>query len=88
MRIINSKSREWREIGCDDGPIEKRGCGMIPFRSNSHDYILVIGGCGHLPDNPPPHARYTSTLSKCLTNEVHIICVSTIPGQLKHFIAV
>ena len=82
--VLNIKSKEWREIKCDNGPMEKEGCGMIPFSINGQDYILVIGGYGPLPSNPPSHAKYTGTCicpSHFYTNEVHIMCVSTTPGQ-------
>lgn len=84
--VLNTKNYGWREIKCntmsfDNRPIEKEGCGMIPFSMNGKDYVLVIGGQGPLPAYPPSHAHYAQgRKSDCFNNEVHITCVSTPPA--------
>ena len=83
LTVLNTESNEWREIDCDNGPMKKQGCGMIPFSIDGEDYLLVIGGVGPVPANPPAHSQYTplpNDPSLCYTNEIHMMCISTVPG--------
>ena len=83
--VLNTASNEWREIACDDGPMEKSGCGMIPFSIEGEEYLLVIGGVGPLPATAPAHSQYTphpGNPSLCYTNEIHIMCISAAPGMM------
>ena len=85
LSVLNTNSNKWREIVCDDGPMKKSSCGMIPFSSDGQDYLLVIGGGGPLPANTPVHSQYTPNPydpSLCYTNEIHIVCISATPGTV------
>lgn len=85
--VLDTDSRKWVEIPCNIGPIQKSGCGMISFTSNDNQqFILVLGGVGFTPDyaalfdsNYVPFHQLLTHL--CYTNEVHIMCVSSSPGQ-------
>ena len=85
LSVLNINSNKWREIVCDDGPMKKSGCGVIPFRSDGQDYLLVIGGHGSGLANTPVHSQYTphpNNPSLCSTNEIHIMCISATPGTV------
>ena len=85
LSVLNTNSNKWREIVCDDGPMKKSGCGMIPFSSDGQDYLLVIGGIGPRPVNTPAHSQYTPYPNKpslYYTNEIHIMCISATPGTV------
>ena len=85
LSVLNTNSSKWREIVCDNRPMKKSDCGMIPFSSDGQDYLLVIGGIGPLPANTPAHSQYAPNPddpSLCCTNEIHIMCISATPGTV------
>ena len=85
---LDTLTNEWREIinSCpDNGPMKKRGCGMISFNINAEDNLLVIGGIGHIPITTQTKSQYTyitdpSLQNFCYTNEIHTMCVNSSPG--------
>ena len=86
--VLNTTTNKWREVICsrDNRPMRKAFCGMISFSSGGEDYLLVIGGTGHgpVPANAPVHSQYIPnpiSPSNCLTNEIHLMCVSSSPGS-------
>lgn len=88
--VLNTKTYNWRDIKydtrqMDTWPVEKEGCGMVPFNINGKDYLLVIGGRGPLPHRSKTQAQYAQgrkfLSSECFNNEIHIICVSNSTTQ-------
>ena len=83
---LNTFTNKWREIiniSPDNGPMRKRGCGMISFNMNGEDNLLVIGGFGPIPITTQKNSQYvpsTSIPNHCYTNEMHTMCVNSSPG--------
>ena len=85
---LDTLTNEWREIinsSPDNGPMRKRGCGMISFNINTEDNLLVIGGIGYIPITTQMKSQYTYTPDPnipnlCYTNEIHTMCVNSSPG--------
>ena len=85
---LDTLTNEWREIingSPDNGPMRKRGCGMISFNINAEDNLLVIGGIGYIPITTQTKSQYTyitdtNTPNLCYTNEIHTMCVNSSPG--------
>ena len=85
---LDTLTNEWREIinSCpDNGPMRKRGCGMISFNINGEDNLLVIGGIGHIPITTQMKSHYTRNIhsnipNPCYTDEIHTMCVNSSPG--------
>ena len=82
LSVLNTKSNEWKQIVCDDDdhkPMNKCLCGMIPLHIDGEDYVVVIGGIGQTPVNTPTHSQYIpehKNPSHCITNEIHMMCIS------------
>ena len=38
LYALNTDSKVWRKIPCTDGPMEKRGCGIISYSYQGTDY--------------------------------------------------
>ena len=83
---FNTLTEEWREIinsSPDNGPMRKRGCGMISFNMNGEDNLLVIGGFGPTPITTHTGSKCipsTTRSNYCYTNEIHSMCVNSSPG--------
>ena len=83
---LNALSNEWREIinsSPDNGPMRKHACGMISFKMNGEDNLLVIGGFGPTPittQTNSQNVRSNSFPNHCYTNEIHTMCVNSSPG--------
>ena len=84
---LNTLTNEWREIvnsSPDNGPMRKRGCGMISFTVNGEDNLLVIGGHGPIPiTTTHTGSKYIPNPKKtnhCYTDEIHTMCVNSSPG--------
>ena len=83
---LNALTNEWREIinsSPDNGPMRKRGCGMISFNMNGEDNLLIIGGFGTTPITTHTGSKYIPSPSipnHCYTNEIHSMCVNSSPG--------
>ena len=86
--VLNTASKEWSRVFYANEemvPMKKIGHCMISFSSDKEDYLLVVGGFGPNSTTKPSHFVYTSvpTLANCsLTNEVHVLCVSSSPGRV------
>ena len=84
LHELNSLNNNWREIinsTPDNVPLKKIYCGMISLQMNGKYHLLLLGGEGKgtihshsqyilHPDNP----------NHSITNEAHIMCVTTSPG--------
>ena len=85
--VLDTLTKKWREvISSGDGPMNKAVCGMVSFSSDGEDYLLVIGGIGMFPYRIPTHSKYIANpIARfehlCYTNEVHLMCVSSSPGD-------
>ena len=83
---LNSININWREIANstpDNVPMKKIDCGMISFKINEKYNLLVLGGYGPVPVTIHSHSQYIPHPDRpncCLTNEAHIMCVTTSPG--------
>ena len=83
---LNSLNNIWREIinsTPENVPMKKIGCGMISFKISRKEKLLVLGGFGPVPVTIPSHSQYIphpKYPNRCITNEVHIMCVTSSPG--------
>ena len=83
---LNTLTNEWREFissSPDNGPMRKHSCGMVSFKMNGEDNLLVIGGIGPIPITAHTGSKYIPSCSipnHCYTNEIHTICVNSSPG--------
>ena len=83
---LNSINNNWREIANstpDNVPMKKMKCGMISFKINEKYNLLVLGGYGPVPVTTHSHSQYIPDPTRpnhCVTNEAHIMCVTTSPG--------
>ena len=83
---LNSITNNWREVvnsTPDNVPMKKVDCGMITFEVNGKYNLLVLGGYGPVPVTIHSHSQYISDPnrpSRCITNEAHMMCVTTSPG--------
>ena len=85
---LDTLTNAWREIinsSLDNGPMRKRGCGMISFNINAEDNLLVIGGIGYKPITTQTNFQYIDAPDPdvpnlCYTNEIHTMCVNSSPG--------
>ena len=67
----------------DNVPMKKMGCGMISFKINGTNDLLLLGGFGPVPVTIHSHSQYIPLpdyTNQCYTNEAHIMCVTTSPG--------
>ena len=77
----------WREVVNStphNVPMKKIYCGMISFKVNGEYNLLVLGGYGPVPVTTHSHSQYISSPDRpnhCITNEAHIMCVTTSPGM-------
>lgn len=77
LHQLNTVTMRWKEMNRSSplvAPMKKAQCGMVAFRCNGKDYLLVTGGYGVLP--PPPHdSTYVPKRGKPeygWTNEAHV----------------
>ena len=83
---LNSLNNNWREVvnsTSDNIPMKKINCGMISIKINGKDNLLLFGGFGPLPATTHSHSQCIPdpiNPSRCITNEAHIMCVTTSPG--------
>ena len=85
---LDTLTNAWRQIinsSPYNGPMRKRGCGMISFNMNGEDNLLVIGGIGRIPITTQKNFQYLYTPNPnipnlCYTNEIHTMCVNSSPG--------
>ena len=83
---LNSLNNKWREIvnsTPENVPMKKTRCGMISFKLNGKYKLLVFGGYGAVPVTTNSHSQYISPPklpNHCITNEAHMMCVTTSPG--------
>ena len=77
---MNVKSYQWKELFPTSywvGPMRKARSGMVSFKCDFEDYLLVVGGIGLPPIVPNPYAKCESLYGEMRTNEVHIFDFST-----------
>ena len=83
---LNTITNKWGEIvnsTPDNVPMRKSGCGMISFNINGKDKLLLVGGLGPIPVTAHSHSQYVphpDDPNVCITNETHLMCVSSSPG--------
>ena len=83
---LNTVTNEWSEIinsSPDNGPMRKRGSGMISFNINAEDNLLVIGEFGPIPITTHTGSQYIphpNIPNCCFTNEIHTLHVNSSPG--------
>ena len=83
---LNSLNNNWREVvnsTPDNVPMKKMRCGMISFKVNERHNLLVLGGYGPVPVTIHSHSQYIpnpNIPNRCITNEAHMMCVTTSPG--------
>ena len=86
LYVLNSVTRKWTEVVCSDPkPMKKAGSGMISLSFGGEDYLLVIGGLGSVPAKAPVHFHHTHfSVSSSIfhTDEIHMMCVSSFPGNV------
>ena len=84
---LNTKTNEWNQVlTADTGviPMKKNGHGMLSFVcGDEQHYLLTIGGYGPTVSSTSSHSKVTPiprSPNLSLTNESHILCVSSLPG--------
>ena len=80
---LNNKWREVVNSTPDNVPMKKMRCGMISLKINGKYNLLLLGGYGPVPVTIPSHSQYIpnpNIPNRCITNEVHMMCVTTSPG--------
>ena len=83
---LNTITGNWRQFTSstpDNSPMKKRGCGMISFNIDGEDNLLLVGGFGPTPVTKHTHSQYVphpDYPNDSITNEVHIMCISLLPG--------
>ena len=86
LHELNSLNNNWKEIinsTPDNVPMKKTGCGMISLQINGKYHLLIFGGEGKGLVTIHSHSQYIphpDMPSNCITNEVHMMCVTTSPG--------
>ena len=83
LKSINNKWMEVVNSTPDNVPMKKISCGMISFIINGKYNLLVFGGYGPVPATIHSHSQYIpdpNTPNRCITNETHMMCVTTSPG--------
>ena len=78
----------WKEIisrSDDNRPMKKIACGMMSFKSNGQDNLLLLGGLGVTPaiKCTQTDSKYTQSPklhALSYTNETHVMSVSSSPG--------
>ena len=72
---MDIKSNQWKELFPTSywvGPMRKARSGMVSFKFNFEDYLLIVGGIGLPPIVPNPYAKSESLYGEMRTNEQHI----------------
>ena len=84
---LNTLNNIWREVinsTPDNIPMKKIRCGMVSYKINGKYKLLVFGGYGPVPlVTTHSHSQYITLPNNpnhCITNEAHIMCVTTSPG--------
>lgn len=64
LHRLNTITMKWKDAtppfnqSSEDGPMKKAQCGMVHFKWNNEDLLLIIGGYGLLPPRHQPQATY------------------------------
>ena len=82
VHSLSTSTLQWRMLApstTEDGaPMKKYHCGMVHFTDGEEDLLYVVGGLGHtVPSSPQHGALYQLKYGGILTNEQHIISLST-----------
>ena len=89
--VLNTASKEWSRVlyaNAEIAPMKKVGHCMISFSSDKEDYLLAVGVFELTPTITPSHSVYTCVplyglpAHHSLTNETHVLCVSSSPGSV------
>ena len=87
--MMDTLSNKWSQIeysnSSSTSPMKKHGHGMMSITNNKKECLLVIGGYGPTPTSTTPNAEYIPSFTvpdQTITNEVHLISVSSSPSQL------
>ena len=65
--------------------MRKIACGMMSFKSNGQDNLLLLGGLGVTPAITQIGSQYIASPTLrgyCYTNETHVMSVFSSPGIL------
>ena len=69
LHLLDTRSRRWKLISNEGGPMKKAGCGMIVYDSK----IVLFGGYGESSDHIQPGAKFNPDIgNRGRTNELHI----------------
>ena len=83
---LNSLNNNWREVvnsTPDNVPMKKIRSRMISFKFNEKYNLLLYGGYAPVPVTTHSHSQYIphpNIPNYCITNEAHMMCVTTSPG--------
>ena len=85
---LNTLTNNWSEISStcttpDNVPMRKIGSGMISFKTNGENNLILSGGVGPAPNTTQKHSQcvYSPNYpSVSYTNEIHCMNLSTSPG--------
>ena len=85
---LNTLTHNWKEMisrSDDSRPMKKIACGMMSFKSNGQDNLLLLGGLGITPSTACTQmgSKYIPSPKlhgHCYTNETHVMSVSSSPG--------
>ena len=89
---LNTLTYNWSEIisiNGDSRPMRKIACGMMSFKCNGQDNLLLLGGLGVTPAIMQLDSQYIPSpklRGHSYTNETHVMCVSSSPGILHYLI--
>ena len=73
LHSFNTRSKEWQNIDCTQGPMEKYSCGFIAYSDHDSHLLLAIGGRGKKLAPFPEGSDYISYDNDYFTNEIHIM---------------
>ena len=91
---LNTLSHNWREIICnkaDNRPMKKIACGMMSFKSNEQEHLLLLGGLGITPAITQTDSQYIRSPESerddySYTNETHVMSVSASTGIIHYYL--
>ncbi len=86
LHCLNTTNKVWKDIPtittATTRPMKKCACALISYSYQGSDYLLALGGEGgkQLPTQQQ-HSLYISNYGYYYTNEVHIMNITTSPGN-------
>ncbi len=90
LHHLDTTNKVWRAIPTTttNRPMEKYNCGLISYSYHGSDYLLTLGGMRgkQLPtQQQKQHSLYIPHCGYYYTNEVHIMNITTSPGQYYYY---